>query len=419
MNCVRQLMQLLMNWKEGCMNKIEKLIQKHCPNGVIFKQLREIAKISNGKDHKHLNEGKFPVYGSGGIMRYADQFIYTEKSVLIPRKGSIGNIFYVDEPFWTVDTIFYTKIDLALIVPKFLFYYLKTQKLEELNFAGGVPSLTKSILDKIEIPTPPLPIQQEIIKTLDLFTSLEAELEAELEARKKQYQYYRDSLLNFDNINGGGYKWLIVSELSANKLEWKTLGEVGEFIRGKRFVKTDMIASGFPCVHYGEMYTHYRISATEAKSFLDPELAKKLRVAEPGDVIIVAAGETIEDIGNGLAWLGDSGIVIHDACFAFKHSQNPKFVSYFLYTEMFRSQIKKHISSGKISAINAAGLGKALMPVPSLREQERIVAILDKFDALVNDISIGLPAELEARRKQYEYYRNKVLHFKKLEHVTV
>jgi type I restriction enzyme S subunit len=135
-------------------------------------------------------------------------------------------------------------------------------------------------------------------------------------------------------------------------------------------------------------------------------------VARHGDVVIVSAGETIEDIGNAVAWLGESDVVTHDACFTFAHNLNPKYVSYFFRTEKFRSQIKRYISSGKISSINAKGLTKAVIPVPSIEEQKRIVSILDKFDALVNDISIGLPAELKARRLQYEYYRNKLLTFK-------
>ena len=88
------------------------------------------------------------------------------------------------------------------------------------------------------------------------------------------------------------------------EIEWKTLGEVGEFTRGKRFVKSDIIPEGFPCIHYGELYTHYNVWANEAKSFINKNLASKLRVANPGDVVIVAAGETIEDIGIGTAWLG-------------------------------------------------------------------------------------------------------------------
>ncbi len=190
--------------------------------------------------------------------------------------------------------------------------------------------------------------------------------------------------------------------------------ELGTFIRGKRFVKSDILANGAPCIHYGEMYTHYKISAKQTISYLDPSLAAKLRVAHPGDVIIVAAGETVEDLGNGVAWLGESDVVIHDACYAYSHNLNPKYVSHFLQTDLFRSQIKRFVSSGKISSINAAGLGQAKIPVPPISEQDRIVGILDKFDTLVNDISQGLPAEIQARRTQYEYYRGKLLSFKPL-----
>lgn len=199
---------------------------------------------------------------------------------------------------------------------------------------------------------------------------------------------------------------------------WQPLGEIGEFVRGKRFVKTDIISNGVPCIHYGEMYTHFGISAKETKSFLDAELASKLRVANQGDVIIVAAGETIEDIGNGTAWIGEEDVVIHDACFAYKSKLNPTYVSYFLRTKIFKDQIKKHISSGKISSINSSGLGKANIPIPCPRNPERsleiqvkIVRILDAFTELTSKLASELTAELTARKKKYNYYRDQLLSF--------
>ncbi|EAF8635276.1 restriction endonuclease subunit S [Listeria monocytogenes] len=247
------------------------------------------------------------------------------------------------------------------------------------------------------IPIPPLNIQAEIVRILDTFTELTAELTAELAARKKQYNYYREQLLTFEE----------------GEVEWERLGDVGEFIRGKRFVKTDIILEGVPCIHYGEMYTHYNIWAGEAKSYISEELAIKLRKATYGDVVMVAAGETIEDIGRGTAWLGDEDIVIHDACFFYKSSLNPKYVAYYTRTKSFHDQIRKSISSGKISAINAKGFEKVIIPVPSPDEQARIVSILDKFDALTSSITEGLPREIELRQKQYEYYRNMLLSFPK------
>lgn len=179
------------------MSHIDELIGEHCPDRVEFKRLGEIARIRNGKDHKSLNEGDVPVYGSGGIMRYVDTHAYDKPSVLIPRKGSLGNLFYVDVPFWNVDTIFYTEIDESQVLSKFLYYFLTTVGLGEMNQAGGVPSQTQSVLNELKIPVPPLEVQREIVRVLDTFTQLEAELEAELEARRRQYQYYRDALLTF------------------------------------------------------------------------------------------------------------------------------------------------------------------------------------------------------------------------------
>lgn len=199
--------------------------------------------------------------------------------------------------------------------------------------------------------------------------------------------------------------------LDGVEIEWKLLAEVGEFQRGKRFVKTDMISEGVPCIHYGEMYTHYGIWAKTSKSFVTKELASKLRVAEYGDVVIVAAGETIEDIGKGTAWLGDTSIVIHDACFSYKSLLNPKYVSYFLKTKIFHDQIKPYISSGKISAINAKGLGKAKIPIPSATIQAEIVRILDTFTELTVDLTIELTTEVTARKQQYTYYREQLLTF--------
>ena len=179
------------------MSRIDELIAELCPNGVEFKRLGNIARIKNGKDHKPLNDGDIPVYGTGGIMRYVDTYAYDKPSVLIPRKGSLGNLFYVDVPFWNVDTIFYTEIDESLIQPKFLYYFLTTVGLGEMNQAGGVPSQTQTVLNELKIPVPPIEVQREIVKVLDTFTKLEAELEA----RRRQYQYYRDALLSFTDAS--------------------------------------------------------------------------------------------------------------------------------------------------------------------------------------------------------------------------
>jgi type I restriction enzyme S subunit len=189
------------------MSKLDELIQELCPDGVECRELQEILKIRNGGDYKSFGEGNIPVYGSGGIMTYVDRYAYDQPSVLIPRKGSIDKLYYVDTPFWNVDTIFYTEIDTQIALPRYIYHCLLREHLEKYNTAGGVPSLTQKVLNKVKIPVPPLPVQREIVRILDSYTErveqLTAELAAELAARKKQYEYYRDQLLNF-RVHGGG-----------------------------------------------------------------------------------------------------------------------------------------------------------------------------------------------------------------------
>lgn len=196
----------------------------------------------------------------------------------------------------------------------------------------------------------------------------------------------------------------LIRDLCPTGVEYRRLGDVGTVVRGKRFVKDDMLDDGVPCIHYGEIYTKYGVSATASYSFVSVERAKTLRFAQPGDVIIASAGETVEDIGKSVAWLGDSPIAIHDACYAFSSSMDAKFVSYFFASRGFRDQIKQFISSSKISSISTQNVAKALIPVPPLEVQREIVRVLDQFTQLEAE----LEAELEARRRQYEHYQRQV-----------
>lgn len=164
-----------------------------------------IAVIKGGKDYKHLGEGTVPIYGSGGIMGSCDTSIYNKPTVLIPRKGSISNIFYVDGPFWNVDTIFYTEINDNVIMPKFLFHWICNYHVEKLNTSNAArPALTREILKGIPVPIPSMEEQQKIVRALDTFenvcTDMFAGLPAEIEARQKQYEYYRDQLLTFKEL---------------------------------------------------------------------------------------------------------------------------------------------------------------------------------------------------------------------------
>ncbi len=290
------------------------------------------------------------------------------------------------------------------VMPSYIAHLLQSRGPAILQFArragGSVASIESNKLFSFRVPVPPLEIQIEIVKVLDSFTEFEAQLEAELgaelEARRRQYQYYRDALLAF----------------SDQDIRWAAMAEVGEFFRGRRFTKADYVEDGVPCIHYGDIYTQYGTATGTTTSHVDADLAPTLRFAQPGDLIIAGVGETVEDVGKAVAWLGSCEVAIHDDCFAFRHSLNPRFVSYYFQSTAFHAEKNKFVARAKVKRLSAESLAKLTIPVPSPDEQARIVAILDKFDALVNDIAVGLPAEIAARRRQYAYYRDRLLTFK-------
>ncbi|MFN8031361.1 MAG: restriction endonuclease subunit S [Dermatophilaceae bacterium] len=280
--------------------------------------------------------------------------------------------------------------------PKFVSYFFQTadfQRQKQAHLTGAkVRRISADGLSRIRIPLPPLEIQLAIVEVLDTFRSLEAELEAELEARRRQYAHHRDTMVLDSAVQ-------------------VPLHELGKFSRGRRFTKADVVETGIPSIHYGEIYTDYGVAAQSTTSHVRSELRPSLRYANTNDVIIAGVGETVEDVGKAVAWLGVEPVAYHDDCFAFTHDLNPKFVAYAMQTEDFHRQKDKYVSRAKVKRLSADGLGKILIPAPPRDEQDRIVDVLDSFDALVNDLSVGLPAELAARRKQYEYYRDKLLTF--------
>ncbi|MBP7021640.1 MAG: restriction endonuclease subunit S [Planctomycetes bacterium] len=164
--------------------------------------LEHIIKIKHGKDWKQLGTGIVPVYGSGGKMNlYVDQYLYNKPTVLIPRKGSIENVFYLEKPFWNIDTIFYTEINENKILPKYFYYFIENYNIKSLSTNFTRPTLTKDILKKIRIKLPHKKIQDKIVKILDTFQALINDISEgllkEIELRQKQYEYYREKLLHF------------------------------------------------------------------------------------------------------------------------------------------------------------------------------------------------------------------------------
>ena len=262
-------------------------------------------------------------------------------------------------------------------------------------------NVSKNRLGRVNIPVPPVKVQREIVRVLDEFhaleTDLESELGAELEARRRQYTHYRDASLSF-----------------GDEVPRMPMGELGEFIRGRRFMKATLSMKGIPAIHYGEIYTHYGVATDSVISHVRAELADQLRYAEPGDVVFAAVGETVEDVAKAVAWLGDEPVAIHDDTFLFRSELNPKFVSYFAQTADFHGQKNKYVARAKMKRLSGESLAKIAIPVPALEEQERVVRVLDDYSALVNDLSVSLPVEINARRKQYEYYRDRLLTFEEL-----
>ncbi|MDP8751882.1 restriction endonuclease subunit S [Serratia marcescens] len=293
----------------------------------------------------------------------------------------------------------------------YIFHFLETQydnlrQISSGNSGRGGLNLQMISAYKAPIPCPgdpekSLTIQAEIVRILDKFTALTAELTAELNMRKKQYNYYRDQLLSFDNED--------VPHLPMGQKD------IGEFIRGGTFQKKDFMDAGVGCIHYGQIYTYYGTYTKKTKTHISAALAKKCKKAQKGNLIIATTSENDEDVCKAVAWLGSDDIAVSsDACI-YKHNLNPKYVSYYFQTEQFQNQKRQYITGAKVRRVNADNLSKILIPVPSMAVQERIVSILDKFDTLTNSITEGLPREIELRQKQYEYYRDLLFSFPKPE----
>lgn len=193
------------------------------------------------------------------------------------------------------------------------------------------------------------------------------------------------------------------------------MGEIGSFIRGAGIQKKDLGFEGVPAIHYGQIFTHYGIFAEDTKSYIERAKFPKARKANFGDLVIATTSENDEDLCKAVAWLGNEPSAISSDALIFSHTANPKYIAYFFASDTFQSQKTKYITGTKVRRISKDSLAKISIPLPSQEEQQRIVDILDRFDALVNDISSGLPAEIAARRKQYEYYRDQLLTFKELE----
>ena len=199
----------------------------------------------------------------------------------------------------------------------------------------------------------------------------------------------------------------IMSPLAGGGVKFESLGKVGVFIRGNGLQKKDFAGSGVGCIHYGQVHTHYGVWTRKTISFVSPTLAKRLRLAHTGDLVIATTSEDDEAVGKAVAWLGSDKVAVSSDAYIYRHSLDPKFVAYFFQSDQFRSQKKKHITGTKVRRLSGDSLAKIRIPTPPIEIQREIVKVLDSF----RELEAELEAELKARLKQYHYHRDALLSF--------
>lgn len=386
------------------MNRVEELIQQLCPNGVEWKKLGDYIELYTGEQLNKdamLSDGVYPVM-NGGVLAsgFTDSFNEEADTITISQGGaSAGFVNWMESKFWAGAHCFIVKVINDKIINRYLYFFLKNseRKMMLSKYGAGIPSLSKESVNKLLIPIPPLPIQQEIVRILDTFTELTANLQTELEARKKQYAYYRDCLLNFEGVDG---------------VEWKKLGEISVIVRGasprpiNKFLTNG--SEGVNWIKIGDTKAGAKY-ITETKEKITKEGASKSRYVKKGDFILS------NSMSFGRPYILAVDGCIHDGWLSISAFENVLISDYFYYilnSAKVQQEMKMKASfGGAVQNLNVDIVKSLEIPIPPLPEQRRIVAILDHFETLVNDLSVGLPAELEARRKQYEYYRDKLLTF--------
>ena len=402
------------------MSKLKELIDKFCPNGVKYQKLDDILDYEQPtqyivKSTEYDDSYNTPVLTAGQtfILGYTNE----EDGIYKADKDSPTIIFddFTTSFHW-VDFDFKVKSSaMKMLRPKstfegsfkYIFYAMECIHFEAVNHTRHWISK----YSQFEIPLPHPEVQEEIVKILDRFADYAAELQAELQARKEQYEYYRNLLLTFNTTCGGADGKQKMMDNAHREVKWMTLGEVGTFTRGNGLQKKDFTESGIPCIHYGQIYTHYGTFATKTKSYVSSEKAKKCKKAHCGDLVFATVSENIDDVCKCVAWLGNEEICISGDSLAFAHNQNPKYIAYYFQTYAFARYKRSRVTGTKVIRLHQSQLEQFEIPIPSLAEQARIVNILDKFERLVSDLVQGLPAEIAAVQEQYEYYRDKLLSF--------
>ncbi len=386
------------------MSKLEELIQKYCPDGVKYIALGEFCDIKTGKGvtkKDNVANGLYPVI-SGGLepMGFVNERNRCADTVTIARAGSAGFVNYLDKDFYLNDKCFSVipfRNYKDTVINKFLYYVLKNieEDIVAMKSTGSVPTVNTEKVSKVQVPLPALPVQREIVRILDEFSLLSAELSAELAARKQQYEHYKNELLDFADS-----EMISLSDLfnlrngftpSKGNPDYWTNGTLPWFrmedIRENGRILSDAIQ-------------HITMEAAKNKPF-------------PANSIIVSTSATI----------GEHALITTDflsnqrfTCLSLKDEYKDQFDMKFLFYYCFKldEYCSNNLNQGNFASVDMTQFGKFRFPVVPINEQKRIVTLLEKFDYLANDINQGLPAEIKARQKQYEYYRDKLLSFKRL-----
>lgn len=280
-----------------------------------------------------------------------------------------------------------------------------------------------SALSKLKIPVPSLEIQSRIVQVLDNFdmvcNDLNIGLPKEIELRQKQYEYFREKLLTF--VAEGEYTESRVEEWDNSAiiklLQWVfgpirvELRTICEFVRGNGLQKKDFTEIGKSVIHYGQIYTRYDFTVVETLSKTSEIVFKKLKKANPNDLIMATTSENVEDVGKSIVWEGKEEIGISGDSYIIQTNQNSRYLNYWFRSTSFQSQKERKVTGTKVIRINSKEMEKFEIVLPPLTEQKRIVSILDNFNTLTTSISEGLPKEIEQRQKQYEYWREQLLNF--------
>ena len=343
-------------------------------------------------------EGDYPVVNSGVKLYgyYSDYNNEGNAFKLASRGEYAGFVSYLKDKFWAGGLCYpYRSKDENFCLTKYIYGYLKNKEpniMDTLVMRGGIPALNKADVDKIVIPIPSLPEQTRIVGILDTFTSSIENLKQQIAERRKQYEYYRDQLLDLEGKE--------VKDI-------KCWGEFCEMTKGNGVQKTDFVEEGVGCIHYGQIYTHYGSFTYTTNKFVSQEVFENARKASKGEIIMTDTSENVEDICKSVAYLGEDDIAVSNHALIIKHKQNPKFLSYSTQTNCFFNQKRKVAFGVKVTGIKPEHLAQIKIYLPSLSEQSRIVSILDTFEASI----ANLEAQLMESEKKYEYYRNKLLTF--------